>query len=85
MNEVKRRDLESLMRLFDRNSNKQMLLKRVVEDEDGDVVECFTKHGAKVYGDMIDFIYCLRDVVSLSDDCFDEMVDELDDIASQRY
>ena len=55
--------LESiLIRFFNGGKKQAMFLKNVKRNADGEVIECFTKKGGKVYEEFADFVYRLGDM-----------------------
>ena len=55
--------LESiLIRFFNGGKKQEMFLKNVKRNANGEVIECFTKKGGKVYEEFVEFVYKLGDV-----------------------
>ncbi len=60
--------LEStLIRYFNGGKKQAMFLKNVRKDKDGNVTECFTKKGAKVYDEFVDVLYKMGDMFTDTD------------------
>lgn len=76
--------LDTLLLAVNGGKKDKMFLKKVKRDKDGNLIDCFTKKGAKIYNRLCDIIYgaLVLTEVPNRDEIFAHIQDELDDIAS---
>lgn len=76
--------VETLLIAVNGMKNEKMFLNRVKRDKEGNLIECFTKKGAKMYNRLLKIIHGVLDITGVDSDkkIFARIQEELDDIVS---
>lgn len=79
--------MEELLIAVNGMKNEKMFLNMVKRDKEGNLIECFTKKGAKMYNRLLKIIHGVLNITGVDNDgeIFTRIQDELDDIVSNDW
>lgn len=76
--------MEELLIAVNGMKSEKMFLNTVKRDKEGNLIECFTKKGAKMYGRLLKIVHGVLNITGVDSDgkIFADIQEELDDIVS---